>query len=143
MFADIDVTPGNGVATDAIGEFSVNFLVPGLEVGQHTVQISVAGVTASSVYHVTVPGVTSGAPTPVAEAFESLGDRLVRVFHFNNDSETVDLLRPGTGRREHPGPHGGGRDLPGTGPRDNGTSPQRRAPKSDLPGGNCWNQIVW
>ena len=94
MFADIDVTPGNGVATDAVGEFSADLLVPGLEVGQHTLRVTVAAITASSVFHITLPGVIPGAATPVVLALDNLGDRLVRVFHFNNDTNEWTFYDP-------------------------------------------------
>ena len=87
MFGDMDVNPGQGEPTDAMGEFSFDFLVPKLENGQHTLRVTVAGVTAIAIFEITESGVTPGAVMPVALALESLGHRLLRVFHFNNDTK--------------------------------------------------------
>ena len=43
---------------------------------------------------ITAPGVTPGAPTPAAEALEDLGDRLLRVFHYNNDTKQWAFYDP-------------------------------------------------
>ena len=143
VFADIDVTPGNGVATDANGEFSVDLLVPGLEMGQHTVRVTVAGVTASGVFNITLPGITPGAATPVALALENLGDRLVRVFHFNNDTKQWTFYDPVLGELNTLSFMVAGETylvlVGGTTEVDlNG-----RARNLTCLGGNCWNQIVW
>ena len=131
------------MATDAIGKFSVNFLVPGLEVAQHTVQVSVAGVTASSVYHVTVPGVTPGAPTPVVEAFENLGDRLVRVFHFNNDTTQWTFYDPVLDDGNTLGFMVAGETYLVLVRETTEASLNGKARNLTCLGGNCWNQIVW
>ncbi len=94
MFADIDVSPGHSVSTDSNGEFAVELMAPGLDAGQQTVQVTVAGVTSSATFDIKPPGVVPGAPVPVAEALEGLGDRLLRVFHFNNDTKVWAFYAP-------------------------------------------------
>lgn len=142
-FADIDVAPGYSVSTDANGEFEVELMAPGLDTGQQTVQVTVAGVTASATFDIKPPGVVPGAPTPVAEALEGLGDRLLRVFYFNNDAKvwafyspvvaadsTLDLMIKG---ETYLVLVSGTTQAILNGESRNLTCFQ----------GNCWNQIVW
>ncbi len=142
-FSDIDVSPGHGVSTDANGEFEVDLVAPGLDTGQQTVRATVAGVTASATFYMKPPGVVPGSPTPVARALEGLGDRLLRVFHFNNDTKvwafyapavagdsTLDLMVEGetylvlVSETTQAILNGESRNL-------------------SCYQGNCWNQIVW
>ena len=143
VVADIDVTPGNGPATDANGQFSVDFMVPGLEVGQHTVRVSVAGVTASGIFDITLPGVTPGAPTPVAEALENLGDRLVRVFHFNNDTKQWTFYDPVLGELNSLSFMVAGETYLVLVGETTEAVLNGRARNLTCLGGNCLNQIVW
>ena len=143
MFSDIDVNPGNGVTTNSTGEISFDFLVPGLEVGLHTVQVTVAGVMASTVFQITVRDAIPGTRTPVAEALANLGDQLFRVFHFDNstkrwthydpileDLNTLSLMVAGetylllVSETTEAVLNGKARNL-------------------TCFGGNCWDQIVW
>jgi hypothetical protein len=93
-FGNIDLSPGATVSTDANGEFTVELLAPGLDTGQQTVRATVAGVTAGATFVIKPTGVVPGAPTPIAEALEDLGDRLLRVFHFNNDAKAWTFYAP-------------------------------------------------
>ena len=97
VFAHLDVLPGNREFTDGKGEFILTFLAPAVDTGQHNVQVEVAEATASSTFDVTVPGTAPGVPTPVAKALEELGDRLVRVFHFDNDLKRWAFYDPELG----------------------------------------------
>ncbi len=94
MFADIEVSPGALVSTDANGEFSAELMAPGLDPGQQTVQATIAGVTASATFDIKPAGVVPGAPIPVSDALQILGDRLLRVFHFNNDTKVWSYYAP-------------------------------------------------
>ena len=143
MFADIDVSPGNAASTDAKGEFAVEVVAPGLEAGQQTVRAVVAGVTASAAFTLTPPGVVPGTQAPVAEALENLGVRLLRVFHFNNDTKVWAFYAPVvagdstlkfmvTGETYLVLVSEGTQAILNGEPR-NLTCYQ----------GNCWNQIVW
>ena len=142
MFADIDVIPGNGEATDADGEFSFDFLVPGLEVGQHTLRVSVAGVTVSSVFDITLQGVTSGTATPVALALENLGDRLKRVFNFSNETKEWTFYDPELGDSNTLSFMIAGETYLVLVDEDTKTVLNGKAHNLTCLGSNCWNQIV-
>ena len=94
MFTGIEISPGYTVSTDANGEFEVELMAPGLDAGQQTVRATVAGVSASATFDIRAPGVVPGSPTPVAEALQGLGDRILRVFHFNNDRKVWAFYAP-------------------------------------------------
>ena len=143
MFADIDVNPGDGVSTDAIGKFSAEFLVPGLEVGQHTLRVTVAGTTGSSVFYITLPGMTPGAATPVALALESLEHRLLRVFHFNNDTKEWTLYDPELGALNTLSFMVEGEAYLVLVDETTEVVLNGEARNLTCLGSNCWNQIVW
>ena len=140
----LDVTPGGTVTTDANGDFSLTFLAPGVGVGSQTVRVTVAGVTASAPFHLSPSGVAAGTPVPVAEALERLGDKLLRVFHFNNDSKVWTFYDPELAENENT------QHVMITGEtylvlvREtvgailNGQTRQLTCHQ-----GNCWNQIIW
>ena len=140
----LDVTPGGTVTTDANGDFSLTFLAPGVGVGSQTVRVTVAGVTASAPFHLSPSGVAAGTPVPVAEALEGLGDKLLRVFHFNNDSKVWTFYDPELAEDENT------QHVMITGEtylvlvREtvgailNGQTRQLTCHQ-----GNCWNQIIW
>ena len=94
MFGSIDVTPGGSAITDSRGEFTVEVTAPGLDPGLQTVQVTVAGVTASTPFEVTTPGVVSGAIVPATEGLEELGDGLEVAFHFNNGTKAWTYYDP-------------------------------------------------
>ncbi len=139
----IDVAPGQSATADAHGEFSFTFLAPGIGVGRQTVEVTVAGVTASSPFDITLSGVVAGNPTPVAEALESLGDSFVRSFHFDNDAKSWSFYDPLF-------PDESDQDYMVAGETYlvlvsetveailNGETRQLTCHQ-----GNCWNQVVW
>ncbi|MDE2779626.1 MAG: IPT/TIG domain-containing protein [Chloroflexota bacterium] len=94
LFGNIDVTPGGSIATDALGDFAVEVTAPGLDPGLQTVQVTIAGVTASTPFEIAPPGVTPGAIVPVAEGLAELGDGLEVLFHFNNDTKAWTYYDP-------------------------------------------------
>ncbi len=139
----VDVAPGQSATADAHGEFSFTFLAPGIGVGRQTVEVTVAGVTASSPFDIALSGVVAGNPTPVAEALESLGDSFVRSFHFDNDAKSWSFYDPLF-------PDESDQDYMVTGETYlvlvsetveailNGETRQLTCHQ-----GNCWNQVVW
>ena len=144
MIGEVDVTPGGSATTDANGEFSLTFVAPGVGVGRQTVRVTVAGVTASAPFDISLSGVSAATPVPVAEALEDLGDALVRVFHFNNDTKVWTFYDPELAGDENTQEF----MIPGetylvlvkqnvaailNGKHRNLTCYQ----------GNCWNQIIW
>ena len=141
--AGLDVAPSDTVTTDANGEFSLTFLAPGVGVGRQTVLVEVAGVTASATFDIKPPGVVAGAPMTVAEALEGLGDRLLRVFHFNNDTKVWAFYAPSVAADST-------LELMVTGETYlvlvSGTTQAILNGESrnlTCHQGNCWNQIVW
>lgn len=142
-FAKLDILPGHTVSTDANGEFEVELIAPGLDTGQQTVRATVGGVTASATFHIKPPGVVPGSPTPVAQALEVLGDRLLRVFHFNNDTKVWAFYAPAVAADST-------LDLMVEGETylvlvGNTTQAILNEESRNLTchQGNCWNQIVW
>ena len=140
----MDVTPGGSETTDANGEFTLTFLVPGIGAGQQNVRASVAGVTASASFNISLSGVSEGAPTPVAEALEKLGDRFVRSFHFNNDTKVWTYYDPELAEDENT------QQFMVTGEtylvlvRENVEAVLNgKARQLTCRQGNCWNQIIW
>jgi hypothetical protein len=89
-----EVTPAPKPATDASGNVTFDVIVPGLETGTQTVEMQVAGTTASAGFTITETGEATGAPTQVAQAIEPLGDNLVRAFHFNNTTKEWNFFDP-------------------------------------------------
>ena len=142
-FGDIDVSPGHGEPTDTIGEFSFDFLVPKLVVGQHTLWVTVAGVTAIAIFETTESGVTPGAVMPVALAMESLGHRLLRVFHFNNDTKEWSFLDPELGGLNTLSFMVAGETYLVLVDQTTEAVLNGKARNLTCLGSNCWNQIVW
>lgn len=140
---NIDITPGSSVITDANGDFTLTFLVPGIGVGRHVVRVAVAGVTASSPFDISPSGVAPGAPTPVADALENLGGNLVVAFHFDDDAKTWSFYDPEVAEFS---------DLDYLAAGETYLILVRETVEATLNGktrqltcyrGNCWNQIVW
>ena len=88
----IEVTPGGSVITDAQGDFTFDFLVPGIGVGRHVVQVAVAGLTASAPFDIAPSGVAPGTPTPAAEALENLGEQPGGLLPFRQRRQVLELL---------------------------------------------------
>ena len=144
MIGELNVTPGGTVATDANGDFSLTFLAPGAGVGRQTVLVTIAGVTASAPFDISLSGVSAATPVPVVEALADLGDTLVRTFHFNNDTKAWTFYDPelteanNTQRFMIPG------ETYLILVRETVTAilnSRQRTLTCLL--GNCWNQVVW
>ena len=83
---DLEVTPSPRPSTNAQGMVDFNIIIPGLEVGIQTIEVDVGDTTASVGFTVSLSSEV-GESKPVVEAVEPLGDNLVVVFHFNNDTK--------------------------------------------------------
>ena len=143
MFGDMDVNPGQGEPTDAMGEFSFDFLVPKLEAGQHTLRVTVAGVTAIAIFEITESGVTPGAVMPVALTLENLGHRLLRVFHFNNDTKEWTFFDPELGDLNTLSFIVAGETYLVLVDQTTEAVLNGKARNLTCLASNCWNQIVW
>ena len=143
LIGEVDVAGGGTVTTDANGDFSLTFLAPGVGTGRQTVRATVAGVTASATFDLKPSGVVPGNTIPVAEALEPLGDRLLRVFHFNNDAKVWSFYDPAFTEDSN-------LDLMVAG--ETYLVMVSETTQAILNGktrnltcyqGNCWNQIIW
>ena len=139
----LDITPSPKPATDGNGMMEFDVLVPGLDVGIQTVEVSVGQTTASVGFTVTESGVNPGDIKAVAEAIEDLGDNLVSVWNFNNDTKVWAFYDPTLAE---------GNTLTHmiTGEtyliRIKTTTEvilNRDTRTLTCVGGNCWNQVVW
>ncbi len=90
----LDVTPAPKPSTDGNGMMEFDVLIPGLDVGIQTIEVSVGRTTASTGFTVTESGVNPGDIKPVAEALEELGDNVVSVWNFNNDTKVWSFYDP-------------------------------------------------
>ena len=137
----LDVTPAPKPSTDGNGMMSFDILIPGLDVGIQTIEVSVGRTTSSTGFTVTESGVNPGDIKEVAPALEDLGDNFVNIWNFNNDTKAwsfydaqdgSDLTHLITGETYllqikatvEVILNGNTRNL-------------------TCVGGNCWNQIVW
>ena len=139
----IDVTPGRSVITDANGDFSFTFLVPGIGTGRQVIEVSVAGVTASSTLDISLSGVALGTPTPVAEAVKNLGDNFVRSFHFDNDAKSWRFYDPSLAEHSDQRFMVAGETYLVLVRENMEVILNGRTRQLTCYQGNCWNQIVW
>ena len=85
--------------TDRDGKLDIGpFLVPGIDPGTYALVVGVGEdeerTTASVNYTVIDEGLPQRAPVAVLEGLEPLGEKLVRVFRFNNATKTWEFYDP-------------------------------------------------
>jgi hypothetical protein len=95
---DLGALGGRTINTDDRGGFTVEgIVVPGLDTGVHSVEVTVGTgddrVTANTTFEVTESAV-EGVPTAVNQAVAPLAESLVRVFHFNNNTKEWSFFDP-------------------------------------------------
>ena len=137
----LDVTPAPKPSTDGNGMMSFDILIPGLDVGIQTIEVSVGRTTSSTGFTVTESGVNPGDIKAVAVGVEPLGDNFVNIWHFNNDLKTWSF---------YDGEEGSDLTHLITGEtyllQIKATVEvilNRDTRNLTCVGGNCWNQIVW
>lgn len=143
MIGSIDITPTPRPSTDLNGMINFDVLIPGLDVGIQTIEVQVGSTTASAGFTVTESGIAAGDITRVASALEPLGDNLVSVWHFNNDTKVWSFYDP-TLTEGNTLTH----MITGETYLIRVTSSQevilnRNTRSLTCVGGNCWNQVVW
>ncbi len=140
---NFDVTPAPKPHTNGNGMMEFDLLIPGIDVGIQTIEVQVGGTTSSVGFTVTESGVNPGDIQPVAKSFEELGDNLVSVWHFNNDTKVWSFYDPTLAE---------GNTLTHTITGEpyfirikaNQEVILNRDTRSlTCVGGNCWNPIVW
>ena len=143
MIGNIDISPAPLPSTDANGMVTFAVLIPGLDVGIQTIEVKVGDTTASTGFTVIESGIAPGDIKPVAEAIEPVGDNLVSVWHFNNDTKVWAFYSPAL-------EEGNTLTLMITGEtyliQVSSTQEvilNRDTRSLTCVGDNCWNQIVW
>lgn len=139
----IEVTPSPKPSTDGNGMMSFDVLVPGLDVGIQTMEVQVGQTTASRGFTVIESGIAPGDIKPVAEAVEPLGENLVSVWNFNNDTKvwafyTPELMEGNTLTHMITGETYLIRVK-----SDQELILNRETRSLTCVGDNCWNQVVW
>ena len=86
----VDVRPVPAPATSIDGDFESSVLVPQLELGNQTVSIEVSSTTITTFLQI----VSVAAPSAPADVFGSLGDRLTRVWQFDNATQAWSFYDP-------------------------------------------------
>ncbi len=137
----IEITPAPKPNTDVNGMMSFDVLIPGLDVGIQTVEVRVGGTTSSTGFTVTESGLSPGHIVEVGKGLEDLGDNLVNIWHFNNDTKAWSF---------YDGMEGSDLTHLITGEtylvQVKSTMEvilNRDTRNLTCVGGNCWNQIVW
>ena len=102
-----------------------------------------AGVTAIAIFEITESGVASGAAMPVSLALGSLEHRLLRIFHFNNDTKEWTFYDPDLGDLNTLSFMVAGETYLVLVSETTEAVLNGRARSLTCLGGNCWSQIVW
>jgi hypothetical protein len=89
---------GRTINTDTNGGFTAaDIQIPGLDPGIHSVEVTVGTgaleTTANTTFEVLAQG-TSGVLTPVQQALDPLGNSLIRVFNFDNNTKGWTFFDP-------------------------------------------------
>jgi len=95
-FGSIDVRPAPVPATGTDGTFTTTVLIPQANTGAHPMKATVSSTTASGTFTVTDEPAVSG-DTESATYFASIidnGENLVRVFRFDNTSQSWSFFDP-------------------------------------------------
>ena len=93
-FGGVEMTSGVEGMTDGNGRFTINVTAPAMGAGSHFVSVTVLGARAGADFQLLPPALAQGESQPVDVGFEGLGDHLVRVFHFNDDTKQWTFYDP-------------------------------------------------
>ena len=80
-------------ATDDRGCFKFDIIIPGLDVGQHSIEVKVAEKRARAEFAL-MPSVTYPSGTPLPRAVADLGDNFVRAFYFDSGRKIWHFYDP-------------------------------------------------
>ncbi len=81
--------------TDRDGNITIDeVLVPGLDPGTYSVQLTVKGTVAIGEIDILAESAAGGAPADLPGAVESLGDNLVAIFHFDDVGKNWSFYDP-------------------------------------------------
>ena len=143
MIGSIDITPTPKPSTDVNGMINFDVMIPGLDVGIHTIEVKVGSTTASAGFTVTESGVNPGDIMAVADAIEAIGDNLVSVWHFNNDTKVWSFYSPELAEDNTLTHMITGETYLIQVKASQEVILNRDTRSLTCVGGNCWNQIVW
>ena len=145
-----NVLGGHTFRTDRDGAVTAaDLLIPGLDPGTYSIIMKVGGggdqVIAIGSLNVLAEGV-SGPAAKLPAALDTLGDSLVRVFHFDGVTKTWDFFDPRSDFAELNTLSGMEQGQPywilvSEGAED--VVLNNKARTLTCVGGDCWNQIVW
>ena len=143
MIGSIDITPTPRPSSDANGMVSFDVVVPGLDVGIQTIEVQVGKTTASAGFTVTESGVNPGDIIAAAAGVEPLGDNLVSVWNFNNDTKVWSFYDPTLEEGNTLTHMITGETYLIRIKSDQEVILNRDTRNLTCRDGNCWNQIVW
>jgi hypothetical protein len=145
-----NVLGGRVFYTDRDGKLNIEgLIVPGIDPGTYALIVSVGEdeerTTASVNYEVLDEGVPVSAPVAVMEGLTPLGDKLVRLFRFNNATKTWEFYdpRPEFADANTIGQMFGGSIYWINITEDTEVVMNGKTRKLTCIEGDCWNQIVW
>ena len=139
----LDVTPSPKPSTDGNGMMMFDITIPGLDVGIQTIEVNVGRTTSSVGFTVTESGVNPGDIKPVVEAIEPLGDNLVSVWNFNNDTKVWAFYDPTLAEGNTLTHMISGETYLIRIKNTTEVILNRDTRNLTCVGGNCWNQVVW
>ena len=138
-----DVTPAPKPHTNGNGMMSFSILIPGIDVGIQTIEVQVGGTTSSTGFTVTESGINPGDIVEVAKGIEELGDNLVSVWNFNNDTKVWAFYDPTLEEGNTLTHMITGETYLIRIKTDAEVILNRDTRNLTCVGGNCWNQVVW
>ncbi len=139
---DLEVTPSPRPSTNSQGMVEFDITIPGLEVGIQTIEVDVGDTTASVGFTVSLSS-ERGAATQVAVGLEELGDNLVSVWHFNNDSKVWSFYDPTLEEGNTLSYLYAGEPYFIRIKSNQEVILNQETRSLTCVGGNCWNPIVW
>ena len=139
----LDITPIPQARTDAQGRVEFDIIIPGMNSGIQTVDVTIREIVSSAGFTVT-SAADIGAETPAAEGVANMGDNFIRSFNFNNDTKEWSFYDPEAGDASTQANFIAGSTywvLVGQTQEVILNGKTRTLTCSE--DGNCWNLIVW
>ena len=139
----LDITPIPQARTDAQGRVEFDIIIPGMNSGIQTVDVTIREIVSSAGFTVT-SAADVGAETPAAEGVANMGDNFIRSFNFNNDTKEWSFYDPEAGDASTQANFIAGSTywvLVGQTQEVILNGKTRTLTCSE--DGNCWNLIVW
>ena len=139
----LDITPIPQARTDAQGRVEFDVIIPGMNSGIQTLDVTIREIVSSAGFTVTAT-TDVGAETAVADGVVNMGENFVRSFNFNNDTKEWTFYDPEAGDASTQANFIAGATywiLVGQTQEVILNGRTRTLTCGD--DGNCWNLIVW